>query len=59
MVASDIMHVKPFIRVVGKLREGKIMVVKVFLLNQYLNTNLFEAVKNYLQTRHQYQMTPI
>ena len=33
------------------------MVVKVFLISQYLKTTLLKQSKNYLQTKHQYQMT--
>lgn len=46
--ASDI-YIKPFIRVVGKLREWKIMVVKVFSFKSIPNNYIIEAVKNYLQ----------
>ena len=35
----------------------KITVLKVFLLSQYLKTILLKQSKNYLQTKHQYQMT--
>ena len=43
------MYIKPFIRVVGKLREWKIMVVKVFSFKSIPNNYIIEAVKNYLQ----------